>query len=78
MLKELYLADNFLLRGLVPDIPGLVVLDITGTDLYLVKSGSTTSRESITTDSETFLKPDESKTAQPISLLIIVLSSVGA
>jgi hypothetical protein len=78
MLKELYLADNDLLTGLFPSLPDLIVLDISGTDLYLVKAGSTTISESISTETtNTSLISDERETAQPINLTVIVVSSVG-
>jgi tRNA A-37 threonylcarbamoyl transferase component Bud32 len=80
-LKELYLADNVLLTGLVPPVPALNVLDITGTDLFLVKAGSTTNPESIKTER---IEPTENpglsgnSAAQPIDLIILVLSLAGA
>jgi hypothetical protein len=78
MLRELYLADNDLLTGLFPSLPDLIVLDISGTDLYLVKAGSTTIPESISTETtNTSLISDERETAQPINLTVIVVSSVG-
>jgi hypothetical protein len=81
MLKELYLADNVLLTGLVPSLPDLILLDITGTDLYLVKAGSTTNPESIKTDRiDPTENPDLSgdSAAQPLDLIILVLSLAGA
>jgi hypothetical protein len=33
MLKELYLADNALLTGLIQVLPGLIILDISSTKL---------------------------------------------
>jgi LRR receptor-like serine/threonine-protein kinase FLS2 len=78
MLKELYLADNALLTGLIPGLPGLKVLDITGTDLDSGLEGSTA--EEIPTDrapsSPTDIT-DENGAAQPINLNIIVASSLG-
>jgi hypothetical protein len=78
ILKELYLADNVLLTGIIPVLPGLIVLDVSGTNLDSGLEGSATIPESMPTDSETLLKLDGSKTAQHINLIIIVLSSVGA
>jgi Leucine-rich repeat (LRR) protein len=80
ILKELYLAGNDLLAGLVPDIPGLIVLDITGTDLYFAQEEPTlaeipTSLES-TTDPPTEFT-DENGDAQSINLITIVAVSAG-
>jgi tRNA A-37 threonylcarbamoyl transferase component Bud32 len=81
MLKELYLTDNVLLTGPVPSVPALIVLDITGTDLYLVNAESTTNPENIKTER---IEPTENpglsgnSAAQPIDLIILVLSLAGA
>jgi hypothetical protein len=80
-LKELYLADNVLLNGLLPSLPGLISLDIKGTELDSGEEGSATWIESICTgDVLTFISEefDESGAAQPFDVIIIAGSSVGA
>jgi hypothetical protein len=75
MLKELYLADNVLLTGLVPSLPFLIVLDISGTTLdsglelpTSVESGPKSSPTEIT---------DENGEAQSINVNVIVAASLG-
>jgi hypothetical protein len=74
LLKELYLADNVLLTGLAPEIPGLIVLGINGTSLYFKQEITTriASIESVPT--ETNLISDESGNGQTGNKIIIVVS----
>jgi hypothetical protein len=80
LLKELYLADNLLLTGLVPSLPGLIVLDIFGTDLISGLDESTASPGSIKTErTEPTEHPDLNGTgaAQPINLISFIASTVA-
>jgi Leucine-rich repeat (LRR) protein len=80
LLKELYLANNVLLTGLIPSLPGLIVLDISGTNLNYALEGSTTSLGSIKTERAEQTKiPDVNATGavQPIAIIAFV-SSTGA
>jgi tRNA A-37 threonylcarbamoyl transferase component Bud32 len=80
-LRELYLADNVLLTGLLPSLPGLTILDITGTNLDTGLEGTTASPESIKTERpETTKTPDLSgnSAAQPIKVIIGLAASAGA
>jgi hypothetical protein len=78
MLKELHLADNDLLAGLVPDIPGLLVLDITGTDIYFAQEEPSIAEipTKITTDPPTAFT-DEYGEAKSINLITVVAVSAG-
>jgi hypothetical protein len=81
LLKELYLADNILLAGLFPSLPGVVNLDINGTNLYFTQEGSSTSTasmESIPTEIPDVNMSDKVGVEHPINLLAVVMSSVGA
>jgi tRNA A-37 threonylcarbamoyl transferase component Bud32 len=79
MLRELNLAENVLLTGLVPPLPDLIVLDISGTNLDSGLERSTTSPESITKETNVIsLIPDDSDTAQPVNFIIIGVSTAGA
>jgi hypothetical protein len=80
LLKELYLADNALLTGPVPSLPGLIVLDISGTNLNSGLEETTAIPESINTErAEPTETPDLNRTgpAQPIAIIAFV-SSAGA
>jgi hypothetical protein len=80
MLKELYLADNVLLTGLVPDYLVLILLDINGTSLYFFEDPQ---EELPTTESiqpkDPIESPDEiGGETRSINLTVVVISSVGA
>jgi hypothetical protein len=70
------LADNVLLAGLVPSLPGLIVLDITGTALYLANPGSNAA-EIPTSTRRTPIAPTENNEAQSINWIIVFASSFG-
>jgi hypothetical protein len=76
LLKELYLADNVLLTGLVPSLPGLNDLNITGTKLYFAQEGSTTRPGSTKTELTEIPGLSGKDAKNPI--IIIVAVSVGA
>jgi hypothetical protein len=77
MLKELHLADNDLLAGLVPDIPGLLVLDITGTALYFAQEEPTIPTSTKSTTSSKKDITDENGDAQSINLITVVAAAAG-
>jgi hypothetical protein len=80
LLKELYLADNLLLTGLIPSLPDLIVLDISGTDLISGLEGSATSPGSkITERTEPTDIPDlnENDASLPINLISFIASTVA-
>jgi tRNA A-37 threonylcarbamoyl transferase component Bud32 len=80
LLKELYLADNVLLTGLVPDYLVLILHNINGTSLYFVKEpeDEPTKTESISPGIPDLNNPDEIGESQSSSLVVVIVSSVGA